>query len=444
MENFGLIVKDIKEIKTRYHTNISSCETASERVFVDEDGNFTEELGVFGKDYQRIKDAVSFNKLEEHQIFLAQGSDRILRNRITQSLRVSQISRTIASQLDYPKLEIYAIGASALLHDIGIPPFGAYGEKVLNELCTDIGGYCINAQAIRTVTNIETISTKFLGLNLTYRTLLGAVRSFKRFNPNDFKNMKSDELITKSFLYDEDYIMLDKFLKTTDIKMRTLDTQIIDIADKIAYAAYNLNDALKEGILHVDDIVRLLVQEYHLDKSYTKPLEDIIVNARNKCSAEMKTSDNFAYDKIIRKEIVSDLIKYLMNNITLNVVDEEFTNTTYTTWDKELNFGSAGLLAQGLKVMVDNLVYHEDSNVESRRKGTKAMEKVFKVYSTKPNYLPAEFRADTVTAKYGVKGFGTKTDLQKRLAADYVSNMLESEIFEAYTNLYGSTSLQSL
>jgi len=442
----GLIIRDAREIKATYYSNISSCEAASGRIHKEEEDHFsTDELGIFGKDYQRIKDAVSFNKLEEDKILLGKGTERFLRNRITQSLRVSQISRTIASQLECPKLEIYAIGASALLNDIGHAPFGELGEKALNEMCTDIGGYCANAQTIRTVTSIEAMFPNFLGLNLTYRTLLGAVKSFKRFNANDFKNLKPGEPMTKSFIYDEDYVMLDKFLKTTDIKVRTIDSQIIDVAKKIADAAYNLNDGLKEGILHVDDIVKKLSSEYHLDRSLIKPLEDIIIAARNKCSVEMKAAGgNFDYDRVLRKEIVSDLVKYLMGNITLNDVTEESKSNTYTTWDKELGFGSASILAKALKTMVEDLVYKEEHNNEQRKKGVKAMEKIFKVYSTKPNYLPAEYRADTVVAKYNVKVLGTKADFQKRLAADYVSNMLESDIFEAYTALYGATSLQNL
>lgn len=432
----------IKSSLEKYYEPISSQPFMSERIHNEDTGVENNEISLFAIDYERIKKSNFFNKLEEKKIYLDNTSEKEFRNRITKSLRVSQISRTIASQLGYSKMDIYAVGSSALLNDLGCPPFDTYGENILNSLCIDIGGFCVNAQNIRIATSVETMYSQFLGLNLTYRTLLGAVKSFKRFNPNDIKNNDSTNL-TESFIYDEDYLTLDSFVKTHNITIRTLDAQIISVAEMIVDSAYHLNDSLKEGLLNVDEIIPSLTKYSNLDPMHLNTIDLLINNAKNKCSFEMKSSHSIDYPKALRKEMIYELNKLLISNINLvNVKDTP--DTTHKTWDKELDLGAYKTICEAIKTTLDNIISTNVNTIEYNKKGARAIEKLFKVYANKPNYLPAEFRADTILTKYGIKPSLTKVNFQKRLAADYIANMLDEEVFDAYKNFYGSTSLENL
>ena len=108
--------------------------------------------GEFQRDYSRILYSSSFRRLQGKMQLLGIKNDQFFRNRLTHSLEVAQIARSIAFQLKYQTSELFVVEAGALAHDLGNPPFGHAGERKLNDLFKEIGGVEGNAQTLRILT----------------------------------------------------------------------------------------------------------------------------------------------------------------------------------------------------------------------------------------------------------------------------------------------------
>lgn len=150
------------------------------------------------------------------------------------------------------------------------------GERHLNEVFTDVGGFEGNAQTLRILTNIEKKRPEFRGLNLTYRTMLSVVKYFNKFDIESYKNGQKKQ----KFIYDEDYNLLKKFIDENDVKIRTLDVQIVDIADEIAYAAHDLEDGLRVKAFTIDEILHDYKSQYGNSDSYTIFEENVKKSSR--------------------------------------------------------------------------------------------------------------------------------------------------------------------
>ena len=165
-EKFLLPLQNNKQIEHRLH----------------EESNRQRPDGEYQRDYTRILYASSFRRLQGKMQLFAVQSDQFIRNRLTHSLEVSQIARSIATEIGYSGSDIYVVEACALAHDIGNPPFGHAGERYLNELSRQFGGFEGNAQTLRILTTVEQKRADFQGVNLTYRTLLGILKYYNSFN----------------------------------------------------------------------------------------------------------------------------------------------------------------------------------------------------------------------------------------------------------------------
>src|SRR3989338_5158463 len=171
----------------------------------------------FQRDRDRIIHCNAFRRLEyKTQVFVYHEGDHY-RTRLTHTIEVAQISRTIARALGLNEDLSEAI---ALAHDLGHPPFGHSGETVLNELMKDHGGFEHNAHSLRIVEELEKRYPGFNGLNLTWEVREGIVKH----NSEHDRPSLSDE-------YEKD-------------KQPCLEAQIVDIADEIAYNNHDLDDGL--------------------------------------------------------------------------------------------------------------------------------------------------------------------------------------------------------
>ena len=119
--------------------------------------------GPFQRDYARIMYSSSFRRLQGKMQLLGIRNDQFFRNRLTHSLEVAQIARSIACAIQYDASESYVVEAGALAHDLGNPPFGHAGERFLNEIFAPIGGFEGNAQTLRILTNLEKKRPDFRG-----------------------------------------------------------------------------------------------------------------------------------------------------------------------------------------------------------------------------------------------------------------------------------------
>lgn len=283
------------------------------------------------RDYARLIHCPAFRRLQgKTQLYPSHESD-FFRNRLTHSLEVAQIAKSIAIRLNNTevflkpalmKIDCDVVEFSGLAHDIGHPPFGHNGEKALDRLMLASGGFEGNAQTLRILSRLEKKETyefpsKVLiphpigdngfdlraGLNLSFRTLASIVK-YNRTIPVTAESRKSqgcDSEPVKAIYATE--LNLLKSIKAAigvpdDVDFKTLECSIMDVADDIAYSTYDLEDSLKAGFLSPlrmismpDDFkekvakgVRKKIKEYYSDASEVEgsftvnDLNDILAN----------------------------------------------------------------------------------------------------------------------------------------------------------------------
>ena len=186
-------------------------------------------LSPFQSDRQRVVDSRAFRRLQyKTQVFVNQEGD-YYRTRLTHTLEVAQLARTVARAL---RLNEDLTETIALAHDLGHPPFGHAGERVLDELIRDQGGFEHNAQALRIVDLLERRYTAFRGLNLTRAVREGI---WKRRDTPTCRHLGYAGTFDRA---------LSPFL----------EAQVADVVDSLAYDHHDLDDALKAGLVHPDEL----------------------------------------------------------------------------------------------------------------------------------------------------------------------------------------------
>jgi dGTPase len=221
----------------------------------------------FERDRDRIIHSTAFRRLEGKTQVFTPGLDDYYRTRLTHSLEVAQIGRTIAKAL---KLNETLTEAICLAHDLGHPPFGHAGEKVLNDLMSRFGGFEHNRQTLRIVELLEHPYADFAGLNLMYETRLGLAKHQSPYDQPESENF--------------------------DEKNCSLEGQIADIADRIAYNCHDLEDGLRAGIIGGKELKNFELFAEAQKQINVKAIKDAAV-------ARMRTA------KIIIEMLVSDCIE---------------------------------------------------------------------------------------------------------------------------------------
>ena len=192
---------------------------------------------IFQRDRDRIVHSVAFRRLRHKtQVFVAPDGDHY-RVRLTHSIEVGQIGRTIARALG---LNEDLTEALCLAHDLGHPPFGHAGEDALDDALADAGGFDHNAQTVRIVTKLENPYPGFDGLNLSWETLEGLAKH-------------NGPVLAPSWALAEANADFDLALGTWP----GLEAQVAAIADDIAYDNHDIDDGLRAGLLEIDELVEL-------------------------------------------------------------------------------------------------------------------------------------------------------------------------------------------
>ena len=187
----------------------------------------------YQRDRDRIIHTTAFRRLEyKTQVFVYSEGDHY-RNRLTHTVEVAQIGRTLARSLACNEDLTEAI---CLAHDLGHPPFGHVGEETLNHLMADHGGYDHQRQTYRILTSLERRYPEHPGLNLTYEVLEGVVKHDTDYDVVDASDFNPDE-------------------------RGTLECQLSNLADEIAYDTSDLDDGLRSEILEPDEVVRLAIAQ---------------------------------------------------------------------------------------------------------------------------------------------------------------------------------------
>lgn len=389
--------------------------------------------GPFQRDFARIMYSSSFRRLQGKMQLLGIKNDQFFRNRLTHSLEVAQIARSIAGALPYGARTTYVVEAGALAHDLGNPPFGHAGERVLNEAFLDVGGFEGNAQTLRILTSIEKKRPEFMGLNLTYRTMFSVVKYFKKF---DAKLAGKNKNASQKFIYDEDYDMLNDFIGTYNIKVRTLDVQVVDIADEIAYAAHDLEDGLRVKAYTIDEILHDYKSKYGDGDCY-QALVGVVEESKIKAGYGNGKIESTQYSKLFRQELASSIINLALNDIGLIDVTDEMREKTGTMQKKELGFLHYAELIRGLKDIVFKCINHNDQVYHYEQAGEKVIRFLKDFYIHDKMYLPPEYRVRELMKEHEeLKGRDEKK-LQKRLICDYIAGMMDSYAIAVYEKYSG-------
>lgn len=342
----------------------------------------------FQRDRDRIIHSMAFRRLEyKTQVYITHEGD-YYRTRLTHTLEVSQIARTTARLL---RLNEELTEAIALGHDLGHTPFGHAGEDVLHELMKEHGGFEHNRQGLRIVDLLEQKYSRFPGLNLTYEVREG---------------------ILKHAVFDEE----NRDPKTTPRKQPTLECQIVDISDGIAYNTHDLDDALEQGLIRAEDLdeVELWRENYQAVKQQTP---DILWDY-----AKFETMK-----RIINQQVL-DLVTQTEMNIAENRVQsaEEIRRHSHLTGTFTPDMKQKNAL---LKSFLHKKVYQHRRVAKRNEKAHQIISGLFEKYLANSTLLPA-----AVQSKF------TKED-PYRVICDYIASMTDRFAQIEYNKLFKSKPL---
>lgn len=420
-----------------------------ERMIVKEDdqrigGTHRDE---FERDHGRIVHSSAFRRLQSKtQVFGTQEGD-YHRTRLTHSVEVSQIARGIVNHLNLDckfgeevgYIDISLIEAASLAHDLGHPPFGHQGERALYQCMRDYGGFEGNAQTFRILTKLE---KKFnvKGLDLTRATLLAVLKYPTTYK--DVLNPKTDKKPPKFSVYEQELDAFNwligsltpeeqAFLKKTNkppeeeitkdmidhfkTMNKTLECSIMEIADDIAYATHDLEDALKLKLIKLKNVTEILTE-------YREKLDRMpAILEKHKTLDE--ESDDFSAQV---KDLFGDLMSIFIGNVIIRDRGDQYSSNRIR-YVADLNDE-----LKNLKKALNDLVYENvisSQKVQTMEyKGLVIIKELFGAIFYEPMLLPPDKR----------KGYdkGNPGENEARIVCDYIANMTDNYAGMFYSRLF--------
>lgn len=338
----------------------------------------------FQRDRDRVVHSRAFRRLEyKTQVFVNHEGDHY-RTRLTHTLEVSQIARTIARSLCLNEDLAEAI---CLAHDLGHTPFGHSGQDVMAELMKEAGGFEHNRQSFRVVTFLENMLPHCRGLNLSYEVLEGIAKHATDYDMPD-----------KSVFVREGY--------------PSLEAQICNFADEIAYNNHDIDDGLRSGLLKLEDLAAV--------ELWQKNYRDV--------SAEFSS---LSPDKTIRLTI-KRLLNYLATDLILqtekNIAAQGFKNVMDVRKNGKNAVAFSPMVKSAsaeLKSFLYQNLYRHYRVERMATKGEKVISDLFHAYQKNPKILPPEF----ISQYDGGEGI-------ERIICDYIAGMTDRFALEEYSKLF--------
>lgn len=338
----------------------------------------------YQRDRDRIIHASAFRRLEyKTQVFVYHEGD-YFRTRLTHTIEVSQIARTIARALGVNEDLTEAV---ALAHDMGHPPFGHSGEKTLNDLLKEDGGFNHNIHSLKIVDELEKKYPEFSGLNLSYEVREGIAK-----HSTDYDDVGVSEF--------------------SDHKFPSLEGQVVDKADEIAYNSHDIDDGLASGMLSLSDImeVRLWGETY-------SEIQEKHPNEGSKVHRLVTVS------KIIGKQ-VRDVVEETAKNIDrlkIETVDDiRSAPQKIALFSPEMNE-----LNEELKTFLMEKLYKHYRVVRMSGKAERILRDLFKTYLNIPLQLPPDVYKEFM-----------RTDQDKRVISDYIAGMTDKFAIDEHNKLF--------
>jgi dGTPase len=346
----------------------------------------------FQRDRDRIIHSTAFRRLKHKtQVFISHEGDHY-RTRLTHSIEVAQIARSIARAF---RLDEDLAEAIALVHDFGHTPFGHAGERVLNTLMAELGGFDHNAQSLRIVTKLEQRYPHFDGLNLSWETLEGLV---KHNGPLD---VPAQPILDFDTLFP---LELSSFA--------SLEAQAAAIADDIAYDSHDIDDGLRAGILDFDEL-------------RTAPMMGEIISDIESTYKDLSRHRMIA--EITRRQItkmVENVITQTAHNLT--VVNPQTVHDVRYAGHSIIAFSSSmAQLEKGLKAFLFEKLYRHERVVDKMTIASGLIEDLFRYYMNNPETLPENWH--------------DKDDVDTRKVCDFLSGMTDQFAIREHQRLFDSS-----
>lgn len=332
----------------------------------------------FQRDRDRIIHSRAFRRLENKtQVFTTRYSDHF-RNRLTHTIEVSQVARTVGGALG---LNVDLCEALALVHDVGHPPFGHSGEKSLDEMMQQHGErFEHNLHALRIVESLEQRYASFPGLNLTFEVREGIVKHSRDYAAGEHPGIAE-------YLLD---------------KRPPLEAQLIDFADEIAYNTADLDDAFEAELVTLDDIragVPLFEAQYGIvAETFPQAPEKLRFNEALKRVLDTLASDLIETSRaaIQREEIGSiDNVRDFPRRLIAFSADAERHN-------------------RELKQFLYRSVYDNETLLDQRQRGAEMVRQLFAAYMDQPSLLPRSYQSRAAAEPL------------HRVACDYIAGMTDT------------------
>lgn len=336
----------------------------------------------FQRDRDRVLHTTAFRRLEyKTQVFINYEGD-YYRTRLTHTLEVTQIGRTIARALGANEDLVEVICMS---HDMGHPPFGHSGESTLNRLMQGFGGFNHNHHSFRIVTEIERRYPDFPGLNLSWEVLEGMVKH-------------------ESVVENTDALEFNPHLRGS------LEAQISNMADDLAYTSHDLDDGLRSGIITPDLLKGIdlweMVASKHLNGTFGLNELNRHMIIRDLTGMQVTSMINTTAKKIeISKVKTANEFQSLKTNVV--GFDDEMQNYNRI-----------------LKDFLYKNMYHQYRVVRMHKKAERILSELFTAYATEPSMLPMQFQN-----QIEFKG-------KERTICDYLAGMTDRFAVDEYAKLF--------
>lgn len=350
------------------------------RVYPEEEADFRTR---FQRDRERILHTTAFRRLEyKTQVFINHEGD-YYRTRLTHSLEVAQIGRSVARSLGANEDLVETI---CLAHDLGHPPFGHSGEAALARLMRDYGGFNHNQHSVRIVTTLENRYPDFPGLNLSWEVVEGMVK------------------------HETDYDIADAKEYAPELRGH-LEAQIANVADELAYTSHDLDDGLRSGMItpaQLDGIAIWEIVNESIGRRKTETLDELSRHQIIRRLINFEVTDLIqSIDRYLRKSNVKSALE--VQKLPYNVVG--FSEDMYRRNRELKDFLFANL-------------YRHYRVVRMSAKAEKIVAKLFGIYQKTPAALPP-----------GIQELVPDRGLERTIC-DYIAGMTDRFAIDEYKRLF--------
>ena len=339
----------------------------------------------FQRDRDRVIHSTAFRRLEyKTQVFVNHEGD-LFRTRLTHSIEVAQLARSLARRL---RVDEDLVEAIALAHDLGHTPFGHAGQDALNECMRDDGGFEHNLQSLRVVDTLEERYGAFDGLNLTFETREGILKHCAR----DIAATLGD--VGRRFI---------------DNTQPSLEAQITNLADEIAYNNHDIDDGLRSGLIDLEQLSEIPLFQRHFEAART------------------------LFPNVAMRRKINETIRRMINTLVRDLADTTEQALVALAPQSLADVRAAppivahsdAIRAESLELkrfLRDNLYQHYQVQRMST-KGRRIVSELFGAFMTDPRLLPPQYQ---VKADAG----------RARAVADYISGMTDRYAMREHRRLF--------